>query len=345
MVNKSSNLTQTILGRWVRVELRDTEDSAHTRETVSRLLPFDGGVLSLQANTFVQINPKSPEKAVTTSAPISHAQVAAAGSYLAFYQQKGTSLKLYRKETELCTIDTEFPILSATVNTDGNVTIVTENSGHKSAIAVYRKDGTLRYRWHSGAQLAVHASLSARQDELAVCTLSLERTKPEATLYLFDLKKTDPVLKQDLGNRVPAFTDFTEKDLIVVGFSDGISAFRRNGEAVYAIDCNGARLKNWSLDNPYAPRLLVTENGTDSVRFYDKDRLVGRYDSDRELRLLSAKGSLAAVSGMNRIALVDSHGRKLAETDVTQEVRALVLVDKKTVAVALGDEVRFLSIE
>lgn len=326
------------------MELQEEETAVNTRETVSRLVVMPEGLFSFQPHNYMKIDPNAPEQGESITAPISQAQIAAANGYLAFYQQKGTSLKLYRKEQELCSIDTEFAILSATVNDNGNVTIITEDSGHKSAIAVYRKNGELVYRWHSGAQLATHAALSDHGDELAVCTLSLEQTTPQATLYLFSLRDTQPILEQDLGSRIPTFTDVSEKNLILVGFADGISAFRRNGETVYAINCNGT-LKNWSLADPYAPCLLVSEGGTDTLYFYDRDTVSHRYDATLELELLSAYKNLAVVSGMNRITLLDRHARVLATYDAPHDVRELVLLDKKTIAFSTGNEVRFLSIQ
>lgn len=326
------------------MELTEKAAAVNTRETVMRLFPTDSGVLSVQSHSYMNIDPDRPEKAQSVTAPISNAQVAAANGYLAFYQQEGRSLKLYRKDKELCSIDTEFAILSATVNDDGDVTVITEDSGHKSAIAVYRKNGELVYRWHSGANLATHATLSSDRDELAVCTLSLEHSSPQATLYLFNIRDTEPILQKDLGNRIPTFTDVSEKNLIIVGFSDGISAFRRNGEAVYAIECNGT-LKNWSLSDPYAPCLLVSEGGSDILYFYDRGTVSHRHDSPTEMNLLSTYKNLAVVSGINRIQLIDRQARVLATFDASQEVRELCLLDKKTVAYSTGNEVQFLSVK
>lgn len=343
LLNKSSNLSQTLLGRFLQVELLDQEGAVNTRETVMRLLPSEGKVLSVQPHSYMTIDPDATENATAITAPVSDAHVATANGYLLFYQQMGQSLKLWRKDKEVCSIDTEFAILSASVNEDGDMVVITEDSGHKSVILVYRRNGELVYRWHSGANLATHASLSADRNELAVCTLSLEHTAPQATLYLFNIHRTEPILQKDLGERIPTFTQMSEKDLIVVGFSDGVCAFRRNGEAVYNIECSGT-LKNWSLSDPYAPCLLVSEGGTDVLYFYDKDEVAHRHDSATELDLLSTYKNLAVVSGINRIQLIDRHARVLATFDADHEVREICMLDKKTVAYSTGNEVQFLSI-
>lgn len=344
LLNKSSNLSQTLLGDLLKIRLLDQEGKVDTRETVLRLLPSDGKVLSVQPHNYINIDPKRPSEAKSVTSPVSDAHVATADGYMLFYQQQGRSLKLWRKDKELCSIDTEFDILSASVNADGNMVVITEDSGHKSVILVYRKNGELIYRWHSGAVLAIHASLSTARDELAVCTLSLEHTVPQAGLYLFDIHKTEPILKKDLGQRIPTFTDLPEKNLVVVGFADGVGAFRRNGEAVYNIECSGT-LKNWSVTDPYAPCLLVSEGGTDVLYFYDKGTVAYRHDSSTELNLLSTYKNLAVVSGINRILLIDRHARVLATFDADHEVREICMLDKKTVAYATGNEVRFLSIK
>lgn len=345
MLNKPSQLTQTLLGNWVHVHLTDTEEPVQTSETLQRLLLTDNGLLSVHSNHYVHILPSDPENSVSTALPVSQAQICTAGDYLAFYQQEGLSLYLFRGKKEVCTIDSEFAILSASVNKDGNVTLITEDSGHKSAVSVYRKDGTLIYRWHSGNQLATGAALSPHHNELAVCVLSMEKSKPSSTLYLFDLKKTDPILKQEFDSQIPTFCRFSEKNLVIIGFSDGICAFRRNGEKVYTINCNGAQLLHWSLEDPYAPQLLVLDNGTYSVLFYDYDRLIGRYDTNQELKRLTTCKSRTVVSGSDHVFLIDSHGRTLAEAQLNQEIRDLVLLNKKTIAVAVGNEIRFLKIK
>ena len=343
LLNKSSNLTQALLGRFVHVKLTEQEESVNTRETVTRLLPFKKELLSVQDHSYIMIDPKHPEKAKSMTSPFQNPQIVSENGYLAFYQQEGTSVKLYHKDKELCSINPEFAILSASVNRNGDVVIVTEENGHKSAVAVYNKDGNLIYRWHSG-NLIIHASRSAHRGELAVCTLALDEAVPRATLFIFDTNKTEPILKKDLGNRIPTFTDTSEKDLFVVGFSDGVSAFRRNGEAVYHINCNGI-LKNWSLIDPYAPCLLVSQGGVDTLCLYDKDTLTHQHEFTTEMNLLSAYKHLIAVSGVNRIQLFDRHGRILSTYDTIHEVRELCLLNTKTVAYSMGNAVHFLAIE
>ncbi len=343
LAQPTGSLTRTLFGRFITVELQERE-ALNTAETVSRLIRVEDELVSLHSGSYFRIDPARPDKSTGYTAPIANAMVDAAGKFRLFYQQNGRSLKLCRNGVELISVETEFPLLSASVNSRGDITAITEDSGHKSRVTVYRKDGTAIYRWHTGAQLALGAAMHDSLNQLAVCTLSLEHSAPLAHLELFNTGAAEPLLKLELGERIPIFAQFAEKDLLVVGFSDGLRAFRRNGEEVYNIECNGT-LKGWSLDEPMSPRLLVSEGGTDAVCFYRRGELKYRYDSASALQSLSAFKNLTAVSGMNRILLLDGKGEVVASYNADHEVQHLVLFDKKTLVYGVGNELRFLTIK
>ena len=101
LLNKSSNLTQMLLGKFVRLELTETDATVNTRETVMRLLPAEGSVLSVQPHSYMIIDPERADEAVSNTAPISDAHALTANGYTAFYQQQGRSLKLYHHQKEL----------------------------------------------------------------------------------------------------------------------------------------------------------------------------------------------------------------------------------------------------
>jgi hypothetical protein len=343
LLQPTSSLTRTLFGKFITVAFEE-QGTINTAEPISRLILTEEGLLSTHPGSYFRINTKAIEESTGYSAPINQAMADAAGKYQLFYQQNGRSLKLCRGGEERTSIETEFPLLSASVNSRGDITAITEDSGHKSRVTVYRKDGTAIYRWHSGADLATGAAMHGSVNELAVCTLSLAHTTPYAYLELFNTGATEPIFKLDLGERIPIFVKFAEENLMVVGFTDGISAFRRNGEEVYRIQCNGT-LKGWALDEPLAPRLLVTEGGTDTICLYDRGKLEHAIDLASEQQLITSFKNLIAVSSMNRILLLDSKGETLAIHDAKHEVQHLVLLDNKTLIYGIGNELKLLKIK
>ena len=343
LLQPTSSLSQLLLGRFIHLELEEVA-TLNTTETVSRLLKVDDELVSVHPGSYFEIDPQKVEDSQNHTAPITQAMVDGAGKYRLFYQQNGQSLKLCNNGTETASIDTEFPILTASVNGRGNVTVVTEDSGHKSRVTVYQKEGEPIFRWHSGAQLVTDAAMNRSIKRLAVCTLAVDHTTPRAYLKVFDTAVTAPLVELDLGERIPVSIAFTDDNLVVVWFSDGVALFNQQGGKVSDVTLSGA-LKGWDMTDKKFTRLLVSDGGTDSLLLYNGNTEIGRYDSGSELRLVSACKNLTAVSEMNRILLLNRKGEVLATYEAGHDIQHLALLSDKLLVYGIGNELKFLKIK
>ena len=93
-----------------------------------------------------------------------------AGKYGVAYNIGGKNAVFFDDRSVILELTTEYPVVSASVNASGYLTVCTEESGYLGAVTVYNGGGTAIYRWHAGSGRILSADVRAGS-ELLILTV------------------------------------------------------------------------------------------------------------------------------------------------------------------------------
>ncbi len=96
--------------------------------------------------------------------------LARAGDYGVVYDVGGGTVVFFDSGKLIAELESQYPVVSASVNELGYVAVCSEADGYKGSVTVYNSLGTAIYRWSAGNGRVLSARVSGR-DELLVLTI------------------------------------------------------------------------------------------------------------------------------------------------------------------------------
>ena len=256
----------------------------------------------------------------------SSALMRTAGKYVLVAEQGGKRLLLTTRSMTLADLTVERNILSADINTKGQIAVLMQGTqGYAVELVVYDHKGTELYR-RSRASLASEISLSA--DGKTVAVLSVEATNGVlgTTVEAFSLSSTDPqaLYSHAVSDTLLYRLDFLSNDRLVAVGENGalVMPIREGHPSEY--DISGKQLLGYAVaDNSVALVLRArgdTADGEIVVLDIAGDKLCS-VPFTGEFRQLSAQGKqylaltnhtaqVVTQSGAGKSAPVEADGQQ-----------------------------------
>jgi len=192
------------------------------------------------------------------------------GSYAAAYDIGGQWLCFFSSEGVIKTMDSGENIISASVDTDGYLTVCTEDSGYFGAVEIYDAEGEAIYRWRSGTAYVLAARTGGNGFSAAV----LGRGGSRVVRYAFNSE-------EEKGR-------FETAELVIdlLRFKNSTGVLTRS-EMIY-LDENGAETGRYDFSDSYL-EMYAGGNGYAVL-------VTGDYQlaSDRSISVLEEDGTVSA---------------------------------------------------
>ena len=207
------------------------------------------------------------DQAVSMEAPV----VSTAGNAALVYDVGGTALFVYRDREEVFSLALEEgqQLLSAALNPQGKLVVVSHESGHRALVTVYDGDFAPQLRLNLSTRFVMDAALSPDGTAVALASMGLDGEAFETRIEHYELdrtaEETEPDWTCSLGNDTALALRWDSGGIWVLG-ETGLSILSPAGEAAGYAGYGGLYLKDFSLAGDGTAALLLGRYraGTDS---------------------------------------------------------------------------------
>lgn len=260
---------------------------------------LNGDLLVCSRNT-ISLYSGSGTRYVSQSVNMESPVVDTNGTLAVVYDAGGDQLYVLGQRQLIWTGKDLDSILSAHLNQNGQLTVVTQSGGYRGAVTVYGSNYEPLVRVNLSSAFVMDAALSDDGKTLSILTIGQENGTFASTLALYTLNTTAG------GDYVP--------DLTCSLSSNAIIATRHTADAVWSLgdqrlditDHTGKTISNdWS--DRYLKRYTLNGSGYAVA-------LLGRYraGSQAELRTISATGQVHSIDYHEQVLSLAAAGRYIA---------------------------------
>lgn len=261
----------------VSVAQEESEYKTYVQSSV--IVPFQGaseasfvkykdGIVCARTNYICYINDSGEtewEYYVSITDPV----VKAEGNYILLAQNNGKKFFLYKGGEQIYENSSDDNILSCNISANGDAVLVTERPSYKGAVVVYNKRGDKAFSWSSGNADIISADISDNSRRVAAALVHTEE-HVSSSVYLFNIKMTDPYAKADFDDSLTYNVEFKGNRLTV--FSDNlITGMDDDGDIEFNIGFDGAELVSCNMDDSGNKTALFTQDNIPMINVYNKN--------------------------------------------------------------------------
>lgn len=228
---------QRIVG-YLAAGLQTTSSDAATIEYASGTMTdaelFGGGLAYVDSDTLYVSKPNGIHQ-LALQLSYGDPVVETSDSLVLVYDRGGRGATLANALTPICSVETESPILSGAIGENGGFVLVTDESGYKTAAAVYNNSGRRVFRWQASQHYIQSAALSPDGNYLAALCFEQDGVELESRLIVWRTGKqqTDPPTSEaeySLGSALGFETRFLDSSTVAVMTDRGAYLIDRRGE-------------------------------------------------------------------------------------------------------------------
>ena len=255
------------------------------------------------------------------------------GSLAAVYDAGGSSLYVLGQREVIWSTTNLSSILSAHLNQNGQLTVVSQSSGYKGSVTVYSSNYEKLMSVNLSTAYVMDAALSDDGKTLSILNVGQKDGVFTSSLALYTMNTGDsgdfqPNLTCDLGSSVVLETRHTLSQ--VWSISDRELSINDHQGNTTSVDWNDMHLKRYSLaGTDYAVALLAKYRaGSQGQLWVISDD--GTYESleiDQQVLSLSAAGRYIAVLTGNQLNIYTRDLKPYATLDSTQGARKVLLME------------------
>ncbi len=260
------------------------------------------------------------------------------GDYKLFYDRKGTTIMHFKGDGQPKTITTDLPVITAKINSVGNIAVATMETGYKGKIEVFNHKDEVVYKWQIGNSYVVDMDISSDCKRLAVALLSMTGENVGTRIVMINLDKAEIVSDETMDNNIPFQVMFTKSNLAMIVTDTG----------VYAVDKSGKAKWNYQFGDRVLESYKVCDNGSAVFEFHgastngiiemynNSGKKCGEYVSQNSIVALDATEHTVAVTDGRFIKLLNWHGGDKGVIKSQTDLKDIVVLDTDTLA-AIGN--------
>lgn len=301
----------------------------------------------------ISIYSASGARYVEQPVSMEHPVVDTAGGLAVAYDAGGSSLYILGQRELIWSVENLETILAAHLNRQGQLTVVTQQSGYRGAVTVYSAahEALMSVRIHSA--FVMDAALSDNGRTLAIITVGADTGDFTTTLSLYTLNSAagaldepadyTPDLTVDLGGNV-ALGMRCESDLVWVLGERGISVAGHGGDTV-TCDWADPYLKLYDLSGEGFAAALLGKYRAGSQATLQVVNRAGEVSAslpvNEQVLSMSAAGRYLALLTGDRLDIYTSELTLYASLDGSQGARKVVLREDGSAILISAEQASF----
>ena len=302
------------------------------------LLVCSGNVISLYSG--------SGTRYISQSAAMEHPVVNSNGALAVAYDAGGSSLYVLGERSLIWSANDLETILSARLNKSGQLTVVTQPSGYRSAVTVYSASYEPVMTIELSSALAMDAALSDDGRTLAILTVGQENGAFATTLEFYGLTYSagefTPDLTCSLGAAVALDVKHTSSLLWCLG-EQGLSVVDHEGNTNSA-SWASRYLRQYDLGGDGFAAVLVGRHRAGSqaeLLIIDEKGETNSLSINEQVLAISAAGRYVAVLTADRLDIYTSGLELYSSLKGTQAARNVLMLDNGSAILLSADTAGF----
>ena len=307
---------------------------------------LDGDLLVCSPNT-ISLYSSSGTRYVSQAVQMQTPVVDSNGALAVVYDAGGSTLYVLGQR-ELIWQGSDFDsIMSARLNRDGYLTVVTQSSGYRGVVTVYDSTYAPLMSVNVSSAFVLDAALSDDGRTLAILTMGQQNGVVQSTLSLYSLNTGDsgqftPDVTTSLGAVVSLDAKHTQDQVWMVT-DQGLTIADHEGQTVTA-DWSSLYLKRYTLDGDgFAAALLGRYRAGSQAQLWvtDEQGQTRTLEIDQQVLSLSAAGRYIAVLTGDRLDLYTDTLELYASLEGTQGARSALALEDGSAILISDDTVSF----
>lgn len=180
------------------------------------------------------------------------------------YSRKSNDITVFSDNGQIGKLEMEFPILSASINEEGYICVVTQSQGYTAEVIVYNTDYDEVYHWYSSSSYVLDAKLSPDSARLAAATIRMDEDRLNCGVSVFSLKEKEPIAVRSVPGYVHSL-QFKTNRLISVVCDDQTLLIDQNGKDVGAFSYQAKTLITNDVSERGYHAFVLARAGTESA--------------------------------------------------------------------------------
>lgn len=313
---------------------------------------LDGDLLVCSKNA-ISLYSGSGTQYVSQAVALDSPVVDTNGSLAAVYDAGGSHLYVLGQRELIWSADNLGTILSARLNKNGQLTVVTQASGYRGAVTVYSSAYDEVATISLSSAFVMDAALSDDGHTLAILTIGQQEGDFTSQLLLYTLNSAEGTVDEaahfapeqtiDLGGNVVLALRHDQELVWALG-DRGLSAAGHDGSAVW-LDWSDRYLKLYTLSGDgFAVALLGKYRAGSQATLTVVDttgQVSGTLDLNEQVLSLSAAGRYIAVLTGDRLDIYTADMRPYSTLEGTQAARRVLLMADGSAILISADSASF----
>lgn len=269
------------------------------------------------------------------------------GNAALVYDTGGQSLFVYRDQAEAFSLSLEEDqqLLAASMNAQGWLVVVSQESGYKGIVTVYDNTFSPQIQLHLSSRFVMDAVLSPDSKSVALLTLGLSENAFESRIDFYQLNRTEEETEPDwtcpVGGDVILSMRWDNRGIWALG-ETSLSILSSDGEVTGSCNYGDLYLKGFSLDGDGTAVLLLGKfrAGTSAELWVvtPDGQTQTRLSIEEQVLSLSAAGRYIALLTADRLDIYNQdleiystlEGTQGAQTVLQQSDGSAMLIDSTT---------------
>lgn len=264
--------------------------------------------------------------------------VCACSARVMVYDRGGKNLRVENRAKTLFSLETQGPITTACIASNGTFGVVTRGVNYISDVTVYNADGEQTFAWHSAERQVLDISLSDSGRYLGVATLQAQNGQGVTEILMFDTRKGVTLTQQRFEGSVPVSLDM-KGNVAVAILTDCVVSVTKSGVTA-RVPFEGGTVTCYDNSNDYGTVVVLgmyQDSYNNRLLILDEDLdVISQVDVEREVFGVSAKGNRVSLLSSRQVLFYSRGGKFKGENAL--EADGKYLVCKGNYAIVLGTD-------
>lgn len=261
-----------------------------------------------------------------------------AGNYILIAEKGGKKICLYNDSKLFFETDTEDNILTCSVSSNGDVTVVTDKASYKGAVAVFNREGNMIFSWASGSDNIVSADISSESRRVAVALLNTDN-KVKSAIQLFDMNETQSYAQAVFEDTILFDIDFVGDNVSAFG-DNCIAGLSADGELIYDKRFDSAEFVHYGTDRAGNKILLFDDTNIPLINVYNsRADLKYQLTSDELPDFVDINGKYIVFNNGRNVIYGRAGKKQLDKYTASMDIKDLIIIDKSTFVIVYSNNI------
>ena len=296
-------------------------------DTADTAIPFGNGLAVTEKGG---LSVCLPGDLTQLKVSLSYSDIAADASsqYILMYNKNGTDLTLTNSAAEIGSLSLNSPILSARMGAHNTFSVITDESGYRTAVTVYNDSLKQTYKWSSSEYYIMSADLSPDDKRMAAVGFQQKGADITSSLFYFNLNSDQKAKTVKLGNSIPLRVDYLSSSTVAVLCQNSLTLLDRRGNILVQKTFSPSDLL--SYDTADGQVALGLKSYTRSARsdlyiIEDNGKISDPLSLEEDVRTISLNHDRLAVMTTNQVMIYDKHLTPLYHYDDVLSAKDVIL--------------------